>query len=135
MFLFKNLFNWRKIALQCCVGFYHTISRICHNYTYIYINIYISLLGLPPLPSKLLSWPLFPSAITECQAGLPMSYSSFPLAISHTIVYARQCYFLNSSHPFLPLLCPQVHSLCLCLYALLENRFISTIFLDSRYMH
>ena len=26
-------FNWRKIALQCCVGFCHTTMRISHNYT------------------------------------------------------------------------------------------------------
>ena len=32
---FLNLFfNWRKIALQCCVGFCHTM-QISHNYTYI----------------------------------------------------------------------------------------------------
>ena len=44
------------------------------------------------------------------------------------------CYALNLSHPFLPLLCPQVSSLCLCLYFCPANRFISTSFLDSIYM-
>ena len=29
----KFIFNWRKIALQCCVGFCHTTMRISHNYT------------------------------------------------------------------------------------------------------
>ena len=38
-------FNWRKIALQCCVGFCHMTVQISHNYTYI-----PSLLSLPPLP-------------------------------------------------------------------------------------
>ena len=33
-------------------------------------------------------------------------------------MYICQCYFLNSSHPLLPPLCPQVHSLCLCLHSL-----------------
>ena len=38
-------FNWRKIALQCCVGFCHTTMRISHN------SIDIpSLLSLPPSP-------------------------------------------------------------------------------------
>ena len=33
-----------------------------------------------------------------------------------------------------PLMCPQIHILCLCLYCYPVNRFISTIFLDSIYM-
>ena len=47
----------------------------------------------------------------------------------------RQRYSLSSPHPLLPLPCPQVHSLHLCLYSCPENRFISTVFLDSIYMH
>ena len=38
-------------------------------------------------------------------------------------------------HPFLPTLCPQVHSLCLHLYYYLAYRFNSTIFLDSICTH
>ena len=41
------MFNWRIIALQCCVGFFHTIMWISYKYTYI-----SSLLSLPlPPPS------------------------------------------------------------------------------------
>ena len=36
------IFNWRIIALQCCVGFCHTSTWISHRYTYI-----PSLLKLP----------------------------------------------------------------------------------------
>ena len=36
--------------------------------------------------------------------------------------------------PSLPLSCPQIHSLCLCLYSCAANRLIHTIFLDSTYM-
>ena len=43
--IFFNLFfNWRKIALQCCVGFCRTTAQISHNYTHI-----PSLLSLTPL--------------------------------------------------------------------------------------
>ena len=40
----------------------------------------------------------------------------------------------HASHPLLPLLCPQVCSLCLHLYCCPTNRFISTVFLDSIYV-
>ena len=42
------------------------------------------------------------------------------------------CFFLHSSHPLLPPLCP--HVCFLCLHCCHVNRFISTIFLDSIYM-
>ena len=45
-----------------------------------------------------------------------------------------QCYSLKSPHPLLSPLCPKVCSLCLHLQCCPENRFISTIFLDSIYM-
>ena len=50
-------------------------------------------------------------------------------------VYICQCYFLNSSPPLLLQLCPNVCSLYSYLYFCHANRFISTIFLDSIYMH
>ena len=90
----------------------------------------------PPIP------PL--QDITEYRAELPVLYSSFPRTIYftydyiyiHTYIYTHtyQSYSLNSSHPLLPPLCPQVHSLYLCLYSCPANRVISTIFLDSIYM-
>ena len=50
-FLFLNsCFNWRKIALQCCVGFCLTTMWISHNYTYIPF-----VLNLLPCPSSHLS--------------------------------------------------------------------------------
>ena len=36
--------------------------------------------------------------------------------------YICQCYSLNSSSPLLPQLCPQVRSLCLCLYSCPANK-------------
>ena len=50
-FIFKFIFNWRIIGLQCHVGFCHTSIRISQRYTYV-----PSLLNLPytyPLPATL----------------------------------------------------------------------------------
>ena len=57
------------------------------------------------------------------------------LSFLHMVMYIFQGYCLNSFHPLLPLLCPQVCSLCLCLHSFPENRFISIIFLDSIFVH
>ena len=65
-------FNWRLIILQCCVGFCCTTTAISHNYIYISCPSWASLL---PSPTPRL-W-----ASTEYQAGLPVLYSRFPLAI------------------------------------------------------
>ena len=53
VFFLILIFNWRIIALECCVGFYHTTVQISHKCVciniYIYIYIYIpSLSRLPP---------------------------------------------------------------------------------------
>ena len=41
---FKKFFDWRKVALQCCIGFCHTTTQISHNYIQV-----PSLSSLPPL--------------------------------------------------------------------------------------
>ena len=55
-FFLKNFFNWRKIALKCCVGFCHPITQISHNYIY--------LLHREP-PSPILSYPSISSQSTK----------------------------------------------------------------------
>ena len=67
---------------------------------------------------------------------LPVSYSKLPwLSVLQTVMYMFQCYSLNLSHPLLPPLCKQVCDLCLCLHCCPASRVISTICLDSIYMH
>ena len=79
--------------MLCCT------TRINCMHTHI-----ISLLSLPP------GQPICLWVITEHQAELRVLYSSFPLAILHVVMYICRCSFLNSSHPLLPQLGPQVHS-------------------------
>ena len=74
------------------------------------------------LPSTSTSYPSRSPRFTEL-SSLCYAAASHQLAILHTAVYIYQCYFLNSSHPLLPSLCSQVHSVCLHLYLCLANRF------------
>ena len=57
------------------------------------------------------------------------------LSVLHVVTCMLRRHSLNSSYPSLPPLCPQVCPLCLGLYSYPANRFISTIFLDSVYLH
>ena len=74
---FQNLliFNWRIIALECCVGFCHTSTRISHRHTYV-----PSLCSLPPT-----SQPIPPlQVVPEPRFEFPRSYSKSPLAVGFT---------------------------------------------------
>ena len=112
------------IALQCCISFCCTTTRISHMYTYI-----PTLLTLCPLHH--------PTALGHHRALSCCSalYSSFPLAIIWQYIYVNVTLSLCPTLSFPTTPCPQVHSLHFCLYSCPENRFISTIFLDSTYMH
>ena len=97
IFFFNLLFNGKKIALQCCVGFCHTTMQISHNYTHI-----TSLLSLPPLPSSHTSR----SSQSAKLGSLCYTTTSHQLSLLYMIVYICQCYFLHLSHSFLPPLYP-----------------------------
>ena len=77
-----EIFNWKIIALQCCIGFWHMTTRISHEYTYV-----CSLLSLPPTPLRCCRHP----------AGLPASYH-----------YTWWCLHANPNFP----VCPTLSFLC-----------------------
>ena len=84
---------------------------------------------LPPHPIPL-GHPSAPALST-----LPHALNLDWWCISHMIIYMFQCYFLKSSHPRLLPQSPKVCSLYLCLLCSSAYRIVSTIFLDSIYMH
>ena len=74
------VFNWRIIALQCCVCFCHTTTWISHMYTYV-----LPLLNLPPTTA-----PIPPLKIVlEHQVELAVLYSSFPLTFYFTMLLSQ----------------------------------------------
>ena len=120
-------FNGRIIALQNCVVLRHTATWITYRYIYAALPL-VPPSHLPPHPTPL-----------GCHRALDSS------SLYHT---ANSCWLLSyiwyftsfsatlSVHAsLLPPLCPQVWSLYLCLHCCPANRFISTISLDSIYMH
>ena len=83
----KFFLNWRKSALQCCVGFCHTAVKISHNYTsitFLLSCVSLSLSHLSRSPQST-GWPRV-----------------IQLSILHTVVSICRCYLLHLSHSFLP---------------------------------
>ena len=114
------LFNWRIIALQCCVAFCHTSTWISHRYKHV-----PSLLSLPPI-----SIPLHPSRLSQSTglSSLGHRANSHWLSVFHKGKYIFPCYSVSSSHPLLLPLCPQVCFLYLRLHCSPASRFICAIF-------
>ena len=84
-------FNWRIIALQCCVGFCCATMWISHKCTCI-----LSLLSLPPLTN--------PSKLSQSTGLSSLCYVAIShwLSVLHMVIYMFQCYSLNWSHLLLP---------------------------------
>ena len=106
--------HWQADSLSLC-----HLGGINHKYACI-----SSLLGLPPI---LLGHRRAPGWAPCATQQLPTSPHFTP------VVYVCWSYSLNLSHPLLPLLLPQVHSLHLYVSSCPANRFIITIFLNSVY--
>ena len=102
----------------------------------LYINLYPHISSLLSLPPTLPISPL--QVVTKHQADLPVLCGCFPLAIYFTFGSVYMSMLLSHFVPAYPShsLCPQVHSLHLCLYSCTAARFIRTIFffLESIYM-
>ena len=112
------LFNWRIIALQCCVAFCHTSTWISQRYTQV-----PSLLNLLPTPP-------FQVAI-EHQVDLPASYSKFPLSIYFTYGNVPVSKLLSQFIPPSPSITGSTSLFSVYIStAALQIGFISTIFLD-----
>ena len=113
--------------MLCQFLLYNKLNQL---YAYVYPHI-------PPLlslPQTLIS-PL--QVVTKHRADLPVLCSCLPLAIYFTFSSVYMSMLLSHFVPAYPspFLCPQVHSLRLCLYFCPAPRFIRTIFfLDSIYM-
>ena len=94
-----------------------------HELAQVYIR---PLLTEPPSP------PPTPSHSRLSQStssdSLPHTADSHWLSILHMVMYIFHYYSLNSSYTLLPPLCPQVSSLCLCLYWCPADRFIRSFF-------
>ena len=85
----------------------------CHTTTWINIRYTYNPFPLET-PSHLCPLPT-PSHCHRALASQHHTLNSHWLSILHMVIYMFQCYSLKSSHPLLPLLCPKVCSLCLCL--------------------
>ena len=70
------LFNWRIIALQCCIGFCHTSTWIDYRYV-------SSLLNLPPPPAT----PFHPSRLSSRLSSLHHTGSFCWLSVLHMVTY------------------------------------------------
>ena len=98
-------FNWRIIALQCCVGFCHIALWIGQKYTC------VPSWTPPPTPLDCHRAPGWAPCVT---LQLPQSY------LLYKWLCIFQCYSLNAFCPLLTPRCPQVCPLCLHLHCSLQ---------------
>ena len=121
-----SLLEYNCFTMVCQFLLYNKV-----NQQYIHIYPYIpSLLHLPP------TLPIPPlQVVTKHRADLPVLCSCFPVAIYFTFGSVYMSMPLSHFIPAYPSPspCPQVHSLCLCLYSCPAPRFFRTIFFPLRF--
>ena len=120
LYLFSFIFNWKRVALEWCVG---STNRISHQYTHL-----PSLLSLPPAPPPPHSSGSAQSAELSSQRITEAPTSS----ASPGVVYRCRRGSRSSSPGSFPSVSTSPFSVSLLLLA---DRFISTVFLVSIYMH
>ena len=105
----KLIFNWGMMALQCHIAFFHITAWTSHKYRYILSPLYFSPCHLPQSSlSKLLHSTSLSSLL----------YIIFLLVVLYLLMDIFVCSSFSRSYPFLPPLCPQIHSLHLSLYSI-----------------
>ena len=126
-FLFINLFNWRIITLQYCIGF-----AIHQHESATGIHMFPILNPAPFLPPRTIPLGHLSAPAQSIQYHASNLDWRF---VSYMILDMFQCHSPKSSHP-LPLpQSPKDCSIHLCLFCCLAYRVIVTIFLNSIYMH
>ena len=120
-FFFKHVY-WSIIALQWCISFCFITKWISYTYTYIPISP-PSCISLTPSLSHPSRWWQNTELISLC--------GCFPLATYFTFGSVYMSVPLSHFVPAYPSpsLCPQVHSLHLCLYSCPGPRFFRTFYL------
>ena len=121
-------FNWRIIALQYYDSFCHTSTWIGHRCA----------CASPPSWTPLLApSPPYPSGLSQGTSfGCPASCIELTLVICFTYSNVHVSMLFSQIIPPLPsLLSPKVCSLHLCLLCYAAGRIVSTVFLNSIYMH
>ena len=126
-FFLISFWEYNCFTVVCQFLLYNKVNQL---YIYIYPHI-SSLLHLPP------TLPIPPlQVVTNHQADLPVLCGCFPLAIYFTFGSVYMSMPLSHFVPayLSPSLCPQVHSLRLCLYSCPAPGSSDFFFLDSIYM-
>ena len=118
--ILKNFFNWRIIALQCCVGFCNTTAWISHKYTYIPSLLYIS--SIPP--------PLHPTPL-GCHRALGCDIQQLPLPFYSTYVNIYVSMLLSQFVPPSPssVVSTNLFSIYMYPFFILKKIFFNTRFL------
>ena len=126
IFFYMNLFNWRLITLQYCIGF-AIHQHVCA--TGIHVVPILNPPSLFPPYTILLGHPSAPAPSIQYHA-LNLSWR----LVSYMTLYMFHCHSPKSSHSLPLLQSPKDCSIHLCLFCCLAYRVIIAIYLNSIHM-